>query len=476
MSQFSIVMPVFNKAKYVKDAIESVINQTIGFKDNVELIIVNDGSTDNSAKVCLEYKSQYPNNIKYIEIANSGPSKARNKGLSMVSDYSRIIVLLDADDKLDTNLLNKADQFFQTYDVDMAVTPIKYFNNAISEKEHGLNYRFADGNRIINIFNEYDAIHFYAGGLFFKGKVIAEKQFQFDESLEFWEDALSINKYLLQHSPQYGVIAGAFYYYRREVGNSLVDNSWNRKDRFTPFLKNGYLKLIQLSMEKYGQIIPYIQYLIIYHMKLFLYKKGSNALIATLDEREKKEFISEYVKILELLDEKYILEQKNLQSFYKEFLIALKQYGWPIKMNGNLLPTKITQIDEEILTCDSLIFKKKKFYGLAVKITGYIRTDINNFNREDYFAIKSRKKVKVLQQKQIKNEIKIWGKTIREAKYAGFEFILPITRMHFSFLVKKQGKTIELNTFNYYAKFRDKLSLIIEKIKSKITHAGTIHS
>ena len=57
---FSVIIPIYNVEKYLAETIESVINQSIGFKKNIELILVNDGSPDNSEQICLEYKEKYP--------------------------------------------------------------------------------------------------------------------------------------------------------------------------------------------------------------------------------------------------------------------------------------------------------------------------------------------------------------------------------------------------------------------------------
>ena len=63
---FSIVMACYNVENYISDAIESVINQSFGFESNVELILVDDGSTDKTSEICLSYVNNYPDNIKYF--------------------------------------------------------------------------------------------------------------------------------------------------------------------------------------------------------------------------------------------------------------------------------------------------------------------------------------------------------------------------------------------------------------------------
>ena len=55
---FSVVIPIYNVENYLKETIESVLKQTIGFESNIQLILVNDGSIDKSEKICLEYKEK----------------------------------------------------------------------------------------------------------------------------------------------------------------------------------------------------------------------------------------------------------------------------------------------------------------------------------------------------------------------------------------------------------------------------------
>ena len=94
--QISVVIPVYNAQDDIKSAIESIINQTIGFR-NIELILVDDASTDNSKQIIKDYQKDY-DNIKLVELSkNSGlPGKPRSVGIDYATaDY---IVFLDSDD------------------------------------------------------------------------------------------------------------------------------------------------------------------------------------------------------------------------------------------------------------------------------------------------------------------------------------------------------------------------------------------
>lgn len=95
MNKVSIIVPVFNAEKYLERCVSSVLSQTY---QNIELILVDDGSNDNSKEMCDEYCAAF-HNIKCIHKKNEGVSSARNVGIDMSNgDY---ILFLDSDDFID---------------------------------------------------------------------------------------------------------------------------------------------------------------------------------------------------------------------------------------------------------------------------------------------------------------------------------------------------------------------------------------
>lgn len=76
--KISIITAVYNVEEYLEEMIESVLEQTIGF-ENIQLILVDDGSVDSSGEICDRYAEQYPNNIVVVHKENGGVSTARNE-------------------------------------------------------------------------------------------------------------------------------------------------------------------------------------------------------------------------------------------------------------------------------------------------------------------------------------------------------------------------------------------------------------
>ena len=101
MPKLSVIVPVYNVEKYLSRCLTSLINQTL---DNIEIIIVNDGSTDKSDEIIREYKKAN-NNIIYVTKENGGLSSARNFGLIYAT--GEYIAFLDSDDYVDRNIYKK---------------------------------------------------------------------------------------------------------------------------------------------------------------------------------------------------------------------------------------------------------------------------------------------------------------------------------------------------------------------------------
>lgn len=113
MAKFSIIIPVYNAERYLRECIDSVVNQT--FRD-IEIVCVNDGSTDNSLSILEEYAGN-DERIKIINQENKGHSGARNAGLDNIS--GEYCCFLDSDDYFELNLLERANEIFEKFDIDL---------------------------------------------------------------------------------------------------------------------------------------------------------------------------------------------------------------------------------------------------------------------------------------------------------------------------------------------------------------------
>jgi cellulose synthase/poly-beta-1,6-N-acetylglucosamine synthase-like glycosyltransferase len=82
--KFSIIMSVYQVEEFIDEAVARLLKQTLNFKNNLQVIMVDDGSTDGSGAICDKYAKMYPNNFVVIHKENGGLSSARNEGLRHV--------------------------------------------------------------------------------------------------------------------------------------------------------------------------------------------------------------------------------------------------------------------------------------------------------------------------------------------------------------------------------------------------------
>lgn len=115
----SIIVPVYNVGKYLRFCIDSLLSQTYS---DIEVILVNDGSVDDTGAICDEYAGKYAN-VKVIHGPNGGVSFARNKGLLMAT--GEYIAFVDGDDWISKNMIELLHQQIENEDADLAVCNIK---------------------------------------------------------------------------------------------------------------------------------------------------------------------------------------------------------------------------------------------------------------------------------------------------------------------------------------------------------------
>ena len=110
MPIISIIIPIYNAEKYLSTCIESILSQ--GFED-FELLLINDGSKDNSLSICNDY-AQRDSRIKVFDKPNGGVSSARNLGLDNAT--GEYVMFVDADDRLAPNALEMFSPYIPDYD------------------------------------------------------------------------------------------------------------------------------------------------------------------------------------------------------------------------------------------------------------------------------------------------------------------------------------------------------------------------
>ena len=294
---FSVIMAIYNTGRYLEDSINSLLNQTINFELYIQIIFVNDGSTDNTEKICLKYQHIYSYNIKYIKIQHSGVSKARNVGLAYAE--GKYINFLDPDDKWEYNAFKFILLFLKlNNNINIFAGRLKFFE--ASNKYHPLDYKFQK-SRIVDLTKEYNCIQQSVSSAFFRKSIIQGKVF--DEDAFSGEDTIFVNNLLL-HNPKMGLIREAVYLYRRRADlSSTVQNQKFKFNFYFKTLDQVENKLINNSLSLYNTILPFIQFLVGYDV---LFRIKSNV-YSILDNNNLLDYQSKIEALLNKIDDKHYI-------------------------------------------------------------------------------------------------------------------------------------------------------------------------
>ena len=167
-------MAAYNAEKYIKESLDSIIRQSIGFKENIQIIIVNDASEDNTRQVIESYVKKYPNNIKLINNeTNKGPAYTRNRGLSEVD--GQYVNFLDSDDYISKDTFRKVYDFMENHqNIDLVSIPIHFFG--YKRGNHPLNYKF-ERNGIVNLEENPNDIQLSGASSFIRYSKLESKNF-----------------------------------------------------------------------------------------------------------------------------------------------------------------------------------------------------------------------------------------------------------------------------------------------------------
>lgn len=204
--KFSVIVPVYKAEKHINKCIECILAQTFA---DFELILVNDGSPDNSGIICDDYAAK-DSRIKVIHKENGGASDARNRGLDIAS--GELICFVDSDDYIDCNFL----EIFMGKDADMVVQGL--FINNLDENRKEQYKPIEEGNfstkcidKFIDVICNADNI----GYLFtrsFKREIIEKNRLRLNTNFELREDQEFILRYMLVCKTFATINKGAYHY------------------------------------------------------------------------------------------------------------------------------------------------------------------------------------------------------------------------------------------------------------------------
>ena len=248
---FSIIIPVYNAEKYLNECLNSILRQEY---NNYEVIMINDGSTDNSKKICEDY-CHINNRFKLINQKNMGVSLARNNGIKLAN--GKIILFVDSDDILMDGALNIIKNRIMDNDLLCYGYKEVYKNNHnnILLNKNDLNSK--------DIFLKSVYLTKEVGGYLwnkcFRADIIKKNKILFDTNLHYCEDLVFVTEYLKYCKKVYYLNKTLYMYRMRK--SSVSYNFFNKKNIT---LLNSYKKLIDDNIDveisnrlKYNYLVSY---------------------------------------------------------------------------------------------------------------------------------------------------------------------------------------------------------------------------
>lgn len=233
----SIVVPVYNAEKYLSKCIDSILNQT--FK-NFELILVNDGSKDNSLIICEDYKVS-DRRIKVINKKNEGVSIARNIGIN--SAKGKYIMFIDSDDWIESNMVEKMYDAIQNSDIAVCgsktVEKNKIIDNTLYQsftKEKNL-----IGKEIINLINRVQ--HRCVWNKIYKISILKKNNIMFNEEIKCGEDSI-FNFTYFKYINSIKIIPDSLYNYNRIVTDSITLRYLPKRAKYENLMLQSLISLL----------------------------------------------------------------------------------------------------------------------------------------------------------------------------------------------------------------------------------------
>lgn len=205
----SIIIPIYNVERYLAQCLNSLLNQTY---QNIEILAIDDGSKDSSLELLYKYAAE-DHRIHVFTQSNSGPSAARNLGLSKCSgDY---ITFMDSDDWADSTMIEKLVDAMEKDESDIAICGHLISYTHFKFKVCNSKYQLLDQKQAIKMILEDKIIKNYAWGKMYRRTLLPMLYFPINQ---IYEDVRSIYKVFL-NAERFSLINEPLYYYRMRQGS-----------------------------------------------------------------------------------------------------------------------------------------------------------------------------------------------------------------------------------------------------------------
>lgn len=281
----SVIIPVYNIETYLRECVESVLQQTY---KNFELLLVDDGSKDSSPAICDEYAAK-DSRVVVIHKANEGPSATRNRGID--ESKGEFIVFVDSDDLIHEEMLEKMVKAMTRYQTDLCISGFERFRDDWRQRARISPYSlmiFQSQQELASVYTKARTNMFGVSiwAKMYRADIIKENHIRFEKDIDYEEDCC-FNLQYFRHVNTAAILRDYFYFYRQmEVSLS----KGYRKNTFK-FLVNGFQRR-RAYLEELGMMTKGAEAIFLIVIKTTLIKIFQSDL-------PKEEKFQEYAEIMD---------------------------------------------------------------------------------------------------------------------------------------------------------------------------------
>lgn len=320
--RLSVIVPIYNSEKYLEKCIISILNQSFR---SLELILINDGSTDDSIKICNKYLKK-DKRVRLVDKSNEGVAIARNTGLNIsVGEY---ITFVDSDDWIELNMYSEMMDIADKYSADIVLCDcIKDFDNHSEVYTHDIREGFYTESQLANEYYphllimeniEYPAT--ISNCLMLFRNNIRTSEIEYLPGVRYSEDLLFGAQIMSQAKSFYYLKNKTFYHYNCANPISATHNP--SLDKW-----NDYLRIYDASCDYFLNISPSFQIQIDKMLLFFLFNT-----IGELQKADAKKTI------------KLILNSSVVRSMFRRITILDLPINWKLKIRTYSYKFKMTVI------------------------------------------------------------------------------------------------------------------------------------